>query len=480
MKKFSKLFSGVLAALMVGTMSLTSFAATTDSTTLKAAATTKEDYYPGVEYRWNLTFDGKEINRQLMSQFSDKVYTSTGKKYIDSADVRKSSDGTYDLYIKPINKRYSSPKDLAVSVQFTNRDTKKTYTTTVRFEVAFDEEEIIYDEVVFMSENSSRMLEFDSDLEVCEIYFDDLASFDADLRRTHKADFRYTTEEIPQIVEENPQAYCSFLKFTGNPSFRDNGTLYFYTKKDYLYSYNASSGLKLLSDKNNSDIIAIRTGTLGTYVLSDEPLKLSSNNVDVSGMDKPTDITGDGNVTVTPGGGRINVSKDVITNKQFSGSSYILNCQMGDYITPSDVDTMNSYLGNKGIAFRVTDNKGTVISQMLIRPYKNRNVTQDIKIGANMDCAKTLSLFRSWYDNKLVGFHMQHYGAIGTPVEMAVKLDYSGINTNNLVAYVYYPKSNTFERLSNTNLYIDSAGFTHLVTVAGGDIVISEGPLTDK
>lgn len=487
MKFVKRLVSVTMAVAMALSLSVQSFAVLSSSSTvtdknstLKATATHKGDYFPGVEYRWNLKLNGNEIDRKLMNDYNEKVTTSTSSKYIESAKVRKHSDGTYDLFIMPVSKRYADPHDISVTVTFTNRDNKnKIYAASVKFSVEFDEKEVIYDDTVEMSEHSSRELTFDSDLEYCEIYFDDVASYDADVRRTSKANLKFNTNEITKLVDENPQAYLSFLSFPYQPTFKNSGTLYFYTKKDYLYSYTEGSGLKLLSKDNDSGIMAVQTYSLGTYVMSDEPLKTTTSNVDVSGMEKPKDTTGS-SASVTASGGRINVSKDVIEKKTFAGSSYIINCNMKDYITEDDIDTMNGYLGQKGIAFRVVDGNGNTLSQMLIKPYGNRNVTKDIKIGANFDCATTLALFNSWFSNKVTGFRMEHYGAIGTPVEMAMKLDYTGMNTNNLVAYVYYPQSNTFEKLANTGLKIDSAGYTHLVTVVGGDIIISDGEFRDK
>ena len=65
-------------------------------------------------------------------------------------------------------------------------------------------------------------------------------------------------------------------------------------------------------------------------------------------------------------------------------------------------------------------------------------------------------------------------------VEIAAKLDLTGMGTSNLYFYSYNSKANTYRRIEKPTCWIDKNGYLHFTTEMAGDIIISKGPLDRK
>ena len=68
----------------------------------------------------------------------------------------------------------------------------------------------------------------------------------------------------------------------------------------------------------------------------------------------------------------------------------------------------------------------------------------------------------------------------GQPVEIAAKVDLTGMDTKNLYFYSYDKKTNTYRRIEKPAYWIDKNGYLRFTTELAGDIIITEGALERK
>jgi hypothetical protein len=90
---------------------------------------------------------------------------------------------------------------------------------------------------------------------------------------------------------------------------------------------------------------------------------------------------------------------------------------------------------------------------------------------------KAVKTFEKFYSNKVAAVSLGQKGAYGATLKMAVKADLSKLNTSTLVFYVYNKETNSFAIL-NTTYTIDANGYLHFSTPVGGDIIITDKPLS--
>ncbi|MDL2233373.1 hypothetical protein LJC63_07310 [Ruminococcaceae bacterium OttesenSCG-928-L11] len=131
--------------------------------------------------------------------------------------------------------------------------------------------------------------------------------------------------------------------------------------------------------------------------------------------------------------------------------------------TPVQFDTLQ----NKGVQVRVTVNQpGSMTTGMQLSGQVS---------GAVVD--KYKALFQKWFGTEVYVIHFDQSGEWGQPVEIAAKLDFSGVDLTKLNFYAYNAKTNTYRRIPNSNYTVDKNGYIHFTTTYAGTIIISEGPL---
>ena len=96
------------------------------------------------------------------------------------------------------------------------------------------------------------------------------------------------------------------------------------------------------------------------------------------------------------------------------------------------------------------------------------------------DVQKTQDTIEKHLDNKVSVVHFEHQGTFGMNIDAAVKVDLSGLNTKNLMFYSYDPATNRYAPIKDPNAYVDENGFLHFTTSIGGDLVITDKPLTSR
>ena len=110
-------------------------------------------------------------------------------------------------------------------------------------------------------------------------------------------------------------------------------------------------------------------------------------------------------------------------------------------------------------------------------------ITKDIMVsgyvkGGEVD--RIRSHFEKWFQNKLRVIHMDQSEPWGQPVQVAARVDLTGMDTNNLYFYSYEKSTNTYRRIEKPAYWIDKNGYLRFTTELAGDIIISEGPLERK
>ncbi len=122
-------------------------------------------------------------------------------------------------------------------------------------------------------------------------------------------------------------------------------------------------------------------------------------------------------------------------------------------------------------------------SAVQVRVYvKNPTaITTDLLVSGYVKGAEaqaTKSLFEKYFSNKVLTIHLDQTGAWGQSVEVAAKVDLTGMDVTRLMLYSYDKATNTYRRIEKPAYWVDINGYLHFNTPYAGDIVISEGPLT--
>ena len=89
-------------------------------------------------------------------------------------------------------------------------------------------------------------------------------------------------------------------------------------------------------------------------------------------------------------------------------------------------------------------------------------------------------IFEKWFENKVRIIHLEQQGAWGQPVQIAARVDLSGMDTENLHFYSYDKKANSYKRIEKPAYWIHKNGYLRFIIEMAGDIIITEGPLERK
>jgi len=118
-----------------------------------------------------------------------------------------------------------------------------------------------------------------------------------------------------------------------------------------------------------------------------------------------------------------------------------------------------------------------------INPALAVGLNRDILLGVHTQgpgAENTAALFRRHYSNRLSVIHLSHEGSYGMRVRIAARIHMPDADMTNLYFYHYDRDRNRFRRVISPNSSVDQNGFLHFDTIFGGDIIVSEGPLTSQ
>ena len=124
---------------------------------------------------------------------------------------------------------------------------------------------------------------------------------------------------------------------------------------------------------------------------------------------------------------------------------------------------------------------GKVVFKIYLDPVAVAKLTAPMNLRVDTSkkaTAVTYKRFEKYFSNKMVVVSLGQQGAYGMPVTIAVKLDLSALNNNSLRIYSYDKASNKYYQLEAANISVDQNGYLHFTTGMGGDIIITDKPLT--
>lgn len=124
-----------------------------------------------------------------------------------------------------------------------------------------------------------------------------------------------------------------------------------------------------------------------------------------------------------------------------------------------------------------------VQGRLTVEPTKLLNIKEPLKLGVYSEPAKTAAvaeMFETYFDNTIRVVQLEQQGSFGARLEVAAKVDLSGLATNSLQFYSYDAKSNSFTQILQTSFWVDQNGYLHFYTQKAGSIIISDKLLTLK
>ena len=124
-------------------------------------------------------------------------------------------------------------------------------------------------------------------------------------------------------------------------------------------------------------------------------------------------------------------------------------------------------------------------STVQVRVYiKNPTaITSDLLVSGHVkgsEAERVKTLFEKYFANKVRTIHLDQTRAWGESVEVAAKVDLTGMDITKLCIYSYDKESNTYRRIEKPAYWVDTNGYLHFITPYAGEIVISGGSLALK
>ena len=186
------------------------------------------------------------------------------------------------------------------------------------------------------------------------------------------------------------------------------------------------------------------------------------------------------------------VSQSVLSSElaqalsQATGMSATVRTRNAQSISPKTLRKLASDAAAKGkTAILHADTMlGTAVQgRLYIEPAKLTTALADIQLGVYTEPAKTLAvtkLFQNYFDNPVHTVYMEQQGGFGERLEVAAKVDLTGLNMKTLVFYSYDAKTNTYFKITDPSYRMDASGYLHFYTNLAGSIVIADKPLSIK
>lgn len=119
------------------------------------------------------------------------------------------------------------------------------------------------------------------------------------------------------------------------------------------------------------------------------------------------------------------------------------------------------------------DGKGVGV-RLTVKPSA---LTEPCSLEASMDneqALKTQELFEYYFAGNVRVVSLTYQGNFAKPVEVAARLNLSGIDSQRLFFYAYQPTSNTYREIRSPQNWVDSKGFLHFYTSWGGDLLVTD------
>ena len=139
--------------------------------------------------------------------------------------------------------------------------------------------------------------------------------------------------------------------------------------------------------------------------------------------------------------------------------------------------------GKTSVVIADTVVNGVVQARIYLDPVAVSKLSTPIDL--RVDCSKkatekTSQTFGKYFSNQTAVISLGQQGAFGMAVTMAVKVDLSKLNKDTLQISAYNKATNTYQAIANANISVDKNGYLRFTTPVGGDIIVTDKPLSRK
>lgn len=255
---------------------------------------TNETLCPGQDYYFETDWEGSPIDDDFFEYYKvsvsvssddDDVSSSAVRRRVEKAEfVKNEETGEYFFHFRA-SMSFSYLENLDAHIMVLAKDKENTDKRSwYEFDltIGYSDGEIseVVDDSQYNVDNSNPAIEFDEDLKLCRLDFEDGSYYTLRLSTATKFNFGYTNVANQFIVQANPKASLYFLSFYARPRFANEDVFKFKAPADkkYLYEIKQDNTLVLLSEDNNNGYFGFTTRNLGSYVASDLPLRSASTS----------------------------------------------------------------------------------------------------------------------------------------------------------------------------------------------------------
>lgn len=249
---------------------------------------------------------------------------------------------------------------------------------------------------------------------------------------------------------------------------------------DYVIFNGSDSSVKAIYNIESNGVFGAKFSELfkceNTGVIH-RPIKPSTGNIYVRNNKttvptKPVEVKSS----------NVNSNGDIIIEelrKSLNTNIETINIRNGRNLPKSAIDFL---VKNKKSITADTTLNNKIVGRIYLNPQDMEKITSDFKlfISPDSDSVKFVKNKFRFFKNEMVFVHMEQKGDLGFNMNVAVKVDLSKLNKDNLIFYAYNAETNTYKQLKDNEYFIDSNGFLHFTTNIGGDIVITDSPLELK
>lgn len=120
-----------------------------------------------------------------------------------------------------------------------------------------------------------------------------------------------------------------------------------------------------------------------------------------------------------------------------------------------------------------------VVLQVAVDAINAAKTKTSVNMGGEINYKSTIDLFNKYFSNKIAVVKLDQVYSYNQAAKIAVKIDLSKLNKDNLYFYSYNSKTNSYVRVT-TDYVIDANGYVHFSTVRADSIIITDAPLTAK
>lgn len=315
---------------------------------------------------------------------------------------------------------------------------------------------------------------------------------------------RVVTDSIPQAEKMFKDAQLSFYRFIAPASFAKPVTVKISgNENDCLYEYNdGDNQLRRLNAQYADGVWTLTDTYLTTYILSDKRAAVSEpenpSNPGTSTVPDDDDDNSEEEIrdTVERQAASNNASDNSQANVRgvtrltqealrAAGSAGNATVRMTNvnFIGQDALQAAEQAAAGQKVVFHFDQaKKGVVESRLYIDPAQlSGNGKERLSLKVTLNEKKVTQTFERHYSNALQTITFSQKGGFGGPVELAARLDLSGMDTKALRFYHYDAASNSFYLLPNLRYFVDTNGYLHVQGIVNTDtLIVTDRPMARR